>query len=73
MSLQVKSAKYVVWKGEQKNYEFWKPKFMLNCKLKGAIKGFKQSKIDIPKEGITPDEIESYRKEREIYESNNTK
>ena len=73
MSLQIKSAKFIVWKGEQRNYEFWRPKFLLNCKLKGSMKGFLQEESDLPTEGKTTEEIAAFKKEKEKYEENNTK
>ena len=73
MSLQIKSAKFIVWKGEQRNYEFWRPKFLLNCKLKGSMKGFSQKESDLPTEGKTTAEIATFKKEKEKYEENNTK
>lgn len=46
---------------------------MLNCKLKNAVKGFKQKEFNLPDEGITPDETTKYEKARNVFEENNTK
>ena len=49
-NLQTQAAnRYILWNGEEKQYEMWRRKFMVNCRSRKVYEGFEIEEWECPK------------------------
>ena len=67
-NLQTQAAnRYILWNGEQKQYEMWRRKFMVNCRSRRVYKGFELNEWKCPTKEA--DKVYSDQELKEIEES----